>query len=391
MKHERQVVTYRNAPLPEEDRWPFFRKGFNLKSVFLIARMSAFLFLVTDGIQAREPAPLAKPPDFSTRLVPRNRILNRMDEGYHVWGCAAIYSPDGRVHVFFAQWRHGGDWKFRPDYAWKLTGSIGHAVADQPEGPYAVLDVALRPRGGDYWDGTGLINPQIYRVGDRYALYFTGINYRQHPQRQGVGLAVSQSLDGPWVRISDRSPIIGVSNAEDAFDSLLCNNPAMVRHPDGRFLLYYKGRNRHAEQKLRDDRVKKVVVRRIGLALADRLEGPYVKYDANPVLDYGPQGKDFEDPYVWRESEMFHLLLHDMNVFEHGGGLYLTSYDGIRWSEPAKGYPSTRSQFGVVQRLETPILLMKDGRPDYLFNNRGGSTGEPIFSGFVWKVRSLRD
>jgi hypothetical protein len=334
--------------------------------------------------QTRQSVPV--PSDFSKRLTPLHRILDRMDDGYHVWGCAPIYGPGERVHVFYAYWEHGGNWRFTPDRAWKQTGAIGHAVADRPEGPYTILPDALRPRGGDYWDGTGLINPQIYRVGDRYALYYTGINVRHHPDRQGVGLAVAPSLDGPWTRVSDTTPVIAVSEDDDAFDSLLCNNPAMVRHPDGRLLVYYKGRSIGDERARKARGERKIIIRRIGLAVAGRLEGPYRKFERNPVLDYGRRDQDFEDPYVWYQDHRFHMLLHDLNVFEHGAGLYLVSPTGLRWSEPVKGYPSIRTILRMRQRLETPILLMKDGRPDYLFNNRGGSEEDPVFSGFIWKV-----
>ncbi len=329
---------------------------------------------VLDAKSASEP-----PRDFCNSLKPMARILNLMDKGWTVWGCAPIYDDSAKVHVFFARWRHGGNWK---KIDWSNTGQIVHAVAERPEGPYKILEVVLEGRGGDHWDATGVINPQIYKIDGRYVLLYTGVNRRRYNSLRGqaIGMALADTLNGPWNVVSAEAPLLAPSVDEEAFDSFLCNNPALVKTPHGKFFLYYKGRS------IRGEENNGRICRRIGLAVAETLVGPYVKYPDNPVLDDSP--KDYEDPYVWHEDGRFRMLLHDLSYFEHGSGLYLESTDGIKWSKPVKGYPSTKSAFGFKQRFETPILLMKDGHPQYLFNNRGGNSKEKIFSGFVWKIES---
>ena len=58
----------------------------------------------------------------------------------------AIYGPDGKVHVFYSRWKKdigfGG---------WLTACEIAHAVGDKPEGPFKTSDIALAPRGGDWW------------------------------------------------------------------------------------------------------------------------------------------------------------------------------------------------------------------------------------------------
>jgi len=314
---------------------------------------------------------------FFDKLKPMGRILNLMADGWTVWGCAPIYDENGKIHLFFARWQQGGNWK---KIDWMNSGQIVHAMADCPEGPYDVLEVVLKGRGHDYWDGTGVINPQIYKFDGKYVLLYTGINTKSTRKIQAIGMAVADTLNGPWKIISDREPLVTISNYKEQFDSILCNNPALLKAPDGKFYLYYKGRSILYEQQ------NQRICRRIGLAVAEKLEGPYVKHPDNPVLDHSP--KDYEDPYVWYEDSLFKMILHDLSYIEHGTGLYLESTDGKKWSKPVKGYPSTKSAFGVKQRLETPILLMRDGHPQYLFNNRGGSEKEKVFSRFVWKIEN---
>jgi hypothetical protein len=140
------------------------------------------------------------------------------------------------------------------------------------------------------------------------------------------------------------------------------------------------------------------VIRRIGVAISDHLEGPYVKYAGNPILDHYP--KDYEDPFIWYEGGKFRMLMHDISVFEHGSGLYFESFDGLHWSEPGRGYPSVRemTENKEDERLETPMLLLKDGRPDYLFCNRASRTrvylNDPEkaqYTSFLFKVKELQE
>ena len=135
---------------------------------------------------------------------------------------------------------------------------------------------------------------------------------------------------------------------------------------------------------------------KIGHAVAEKPEGPYVKHPDNPIMDYGDA--DFEDPFVWHDGERFHMLVHDLSVYEHGAGLYFQSFDGVHWSDPAKGYPSTKTMYGLEQRLEEPAVLFgPDGEPEYLFCNRSWpelhheNPRNPIYTGFVFKIHRRTD
>ena len=83
-----------------------------------------------------------------------------------------------------------------------------------------------------------------------------------------------------------------------------------------------------------------------------------------------------------------------MGYFDHEVGLIFESADGINWSEPqiawfgADAYleePAAPSHLKRYGRFERPQLLMKDGKPAYLFNAmQGGQFGTS--SGFVFKI-----
>ncbi|MDZ8117033.1 glycoside hydrolase family protein [Pontiella agarivorans] len=332
------------------------------------------LFLISAGRVIARPNVPRDVESFAEKLIPQKRILNLMDEGWRVWGCAPMYGPEGKVHVFFARWPNKEEGF--SEHQWAAEGQIVHAIADHPLGPYKVLDIVIEGRGGDCWDATGVINPQIHKIDGKYVLLYTGARDGDIAT-QGVGMLTAPSLYGPWKKISDKKALVETSDDPNAFDSMMCNNPALIKTPDGRYFMYYKGRSMA-------DLEKGKAKRRIGLAIADQLEGPYVKYKGNPV--YNPSPKNCEDPYVWFEEGTFKMLMADKTVIERHAGIYLESFDGIHWSDPVKGYPSPMTLCGKKQRLETPMLLMKDGHPEYLFCNRGEANDDPVYSGFVFKV-----
>lgn len=309
--------------------------------------------------------------DFQNRLTPTERILDFSEQGWVVWDASPIYGPDGRLHVFFTRWTDHGD---SPDAAWVRRGEIAHATAPSIDGPFEVMDVLLRGDGGCAWDASGFINPRVFRWNDRYALYYSAC-CKGRKDTEAIGLLTADSLDGPWHKVSETEPVIPQSADANAWDSFIVSNPAPIRGTDGRIWVYYKGRRTTDTQ----------IIRRIGVAMASQLEGPYIKYLLNPVLD-NAFGQDCEDPCVWWEDNSLHMLLHDMGTFEHGSGILFHSYDGIAWLEPEPGYPSTSQFANVKQRLESPQLLFRDGTPEYLLVNRGGSADDPRFTSFVFNV-----
>ena len=60
--------------------------------------------------------------------------------------------------------------------------------------------------------------------------------------------------------------------------------------------------------------------------------------------------------------------MRDMGVIHPHVGLMVESEDGINWSAPKLGYGDSSIYFGgKVERFERPQILMKDGKPEYLF------------------------
>jgi len=321
--------------------------------------------------------------DFARRLTPIGRILELKD--YYVWGCSPIVDTDGKIHVFFSRWnaKNGmGGWINRSE--------IAHAVANEPEGPYHHIETVLNPRGKDFFDGTTCHNPHIQFVNGKYCLFYIG-NSNGKTDTQCIALATSASPYGPWKRPDN--PLLKAGE-NDAWDNHCATNPSFIQHPNGQYWLYYKSWNTKEEVLYADSKIRGN--RKYGLAIAEKVEGPYRKYSSNPIIDYSSlgQNRQLEDANVFIENGRFYMLARDMGCFDHQVGIILESEDGIHWSKPQISYfgvshyirqPTAPSYLKKYGRFERPQILLKGERPTNLFvTSQGGKymTSSP----FVFKV-----
>ncbi len=320
----------------------------------------SFLILSTFVYSQEKDKPVLEDSWFCRSLAQRGTLILNSSKEFRTWGCSAVYDDQGKVHIYFSKMS-------RDNGHWLINCEIGHAVADRPEGPYKVLLTALKGRGSGYWDASSIHNPSIYRVDGKYVLLYIGNDISKAEQwrdqgkqanSQRIGMAISDSPYGPWKRFD--KPVIDVSNDPNAWDEYCVVNPAFVRHPNGQYWIYYRAWDRN-----HDDR------RKTGVAFADKLEGPYTKYEKNPVIDTfeGVNGQT-EDPTIFYYNGEFHCIIRDMGNWDWLSSLYLSSDDGLNWSRPKRAkYPGSHYyDIPKGRRCERDQILLKDGRPEYLFN-----------------------
>lgn len=320
--------------------------------------------------------------DFASRLQPVGRALEM--EGYYVWCNSPIEGDDGKIHVFFSRWdakKGMGGW---------IKGSeIGHAVADAPEGPYQFIEILLAPREG-FFDATTCHNPSIKKVDGKYCLFYMG-NSNGKTNTKRIGLATADSLYGPWKRPD--KPLLE-PGPTGAWDDHCTTNPAFVKQPNGEYWLYYKSWNTNAYE---TDPGPIKGNRKYGLAISRQLEGPYLKYSGNPVIDFSGKGNNtqLEDAFVWRDGKRLKMLARDMGWYNHEDGILLQSKDGLNWSDPQIAYYEA-AHYGIKQppppsylkkygRFERPQILFIKGKPAYLFTAAQGGKYMTA-SSFIFKI-----
>ncbi|RZJ80324.1 MAG: hypothetical protein EOO20_26085, partial [Chryseobacterium sp.] len=285
--------------------------------------------------------------DFARHLKPIGRRLELED--YYVWCNSPIEAADGKIHLFFSRWKAA-----KKMSGWINGSEIAHAVAANAESEFEVTGTILQARGPGFWDATTCHNPLIKTFNGRYYLYYMG-NSNGKTNTKRIGIAVSDSLYGPWERSAE--PILLPGDA-GAWDDHCTTNPAVIQDSKGKYRLYYKSWNtQEYEQATGTIRGN----RKYGLAIGDTPEGPFVKYDDNPVIDFSARGNNaqFEDAFIWHQDNRYQIIARDMGFYDHESGLLLKSKNGIKWQSPLIAYDAAAK---YIQQPPAPSHLKKYGR-----------------------------
>lgn len=206
-----------------------------------------------------------------TRRDPSDVI--RVDDTYYVW-----YSKVNQAEVAENEQRLRTSGYVAT--LWYATSmDEGHTWVEQGE--------ALGLGKAGAFDAQAVFTPNILKFNNRYYLYYDAVK----PTPGGtddlfennstndfthMGVAVADSPDGPWKR-SCENPILSYTPDGRSFDSYRVDDACLVVR-EGRIWLYYKGRN------LQDGPTGPGQTK-MGVAFADSPEGPYIKFEGNPILD----------------------------------------------------------------------------------------------------------
>jgi hypothetical protein len=305
----------------------------------------------------------------ATSLADRWELLGQVltEPGWYLWGASPMEDDQGRVHLFVARWPVSVGWEL----GWRKHSQIARYVADRPEGPFRFVEVVLQGDGAG-WDAVGMHNPCIARARGRYVLFHIANSWEggrsRHGPNQRIGLRVSKSLDGPWQKVSNDGLALAPAGWCEG-SGCGVNNPAFIEAPDGRLLLYFKARPEAAGHV------------RMGLAIAEKLAGPWIIQD-QPITS---NNRGIEDGTAFLWNDRICLLTTDNHgIIERGGGLLWSSEDGTHFDpKPQHGFHPLRVylegkipaeakfHYGRETKFERPQILMRSGRPAYLYAPSG--------------------
>jgi len=300
------------------------------------------------------------------RLIYKGIAINT--PGTTTWGASPIKDENGTCHLFAARWPS----RLKVDPGWRSHSRIDHFTAPSPTGPFKFHDTALAGTHKDgSWEKFAPHNPLIKKIGDTYALFYIARTDPKINSSQSIGLATAKSPNGPWLR--SENPIIAAADTSANWtwhSTCGVNNPAVVQMPDGRIFLYFKAR------KPGDKGTK------MGLAIADSLEGPYI-IQKEPIT---ANDMTIEDGYAFIDKQgIVHLITTDnFGILEKGGGLHWTAGDGIHFGPPSPAfhrldhyikrtdYPDAKRIYGPgIWKCERPQILVENGEPRWMYAPSG--------------------
>ena len=259
--------------------------------------------------------------------------------------------------------------KISPGYdatVWYATSEDGHKWTEKGE--------ALEKGTPGTWEGGSVFTPNILVAEGRYWLFYTGTSrdYGKQPFNPDskIGIAVSDSPNGPWERIAS-NPVVANSDNADDFDSHLVDDACLITR-EGKYWLYYKGRQQGKSPKQT----------KMGVAIADQPSGPYIKHQSNPVIAGN------HEVLVWPQGAGVAAMIGTTGPKEIKNSV-LVSEDGINFSKThdvVKGpwaggsyrpEAFTQSGKGELPRWGVEIGRTKGKRTSLPFIHRFDVTDEP--------------
>lgn len=205
------------------------------------------------------------------------------------------------------------------------VGTIYYAVSKDKGFSWAEKGQVLGIGKPGSFDSFAVFTPNIVKFHGRYYLYYTGVK----PTGEGefffennsindftaIGVAVADSPDGPFIRISEK-PVLEVTprsqtaGKQSPFDSYRIDDASLlIRDYDGDgdddVWLYYKGRNidqgKHGPSKTK-----------MGLAIADDPAGPYKRLNnGDPICSAS------HEVMIWPHREGVAALASITGTFEY--------------------------------------------------------------------------
>ncbi len=268
--------------------------------------------------------------DLRNKLLPAPTEGGFKMKGYWVWCGSVAKGEDERYHMFASRWS-----KRLPMHpGWLLESEIVRAVSDRPEGPFQYQETVLGARGPQYWDGRMTHNPHITRQGGKWVLYYIGSTHPFEDVKEGEAV-------GLW------DPRVITARAN----------------------------------------------KRIGIAVADRITGPWTRFSA-PVMTVRP---DYEDnffvsnpaPYVEEDGSV--LMIYKYRTYKkppYEGLLHSSMRLGAARSERYDGEYSRIGKgrlFPEEVELEDPFVWKENGLYRMIAKDMHGNVCKEKYGGvYAW-------
>jgi hypothetical protein len=264
------------------------------------------------------------------------------DPDHWIWCPSLVQADDGRWHLFASRWPKR--LPFHP--GWLVASEVIRAEAERPEGPFRFAEVVLWARGSAWWDGRSSHNPRVLRDGSRWVLFYMGSTHPFADVPAGAGL----HLDDPRVVTARWRKRIGVAVADRPEGPWTRpDQPALDVRP-GAFDAWLC--SNPAPCRAPDGGWTMIYKARA--ELAGPKHGPMTLGLARATRAEGPWTREaqpvfpapglgeVEDPFLWRSARGFELLAKDMD-----GRLGGVRHSLIRaWSPDARDW-----------RLDDPALF----------------------------------
>ncbi|WAJ72227.1 glycoside hydrolase family protein [Catenovulum adriaticum] len=336
-------------------------KHINYKSIWGVWAALA-ITVVSAAVKAKDTDTY----DLTAAMQPVSKDNIFYDKDYYNWGSTIVKGDDGKYHLFYDQMpkEHGF-------YSWLTDGIVSRAVSDSPTGPWKKVQEVLGGRGDGYWDQYTVHCTKVYKFDGKYYLYYMSTN-------SGIMDLTQAQLDevrhGKWkpdnlrgmLRSNQRIGVAVADNIEGPwkrFSRPLFEPQLPIANQSNNVSVTKRPDGGYLMIIRGDqpDQKPNEIIRMQAVLLADNPLGPW-KMQSKPVV----ANYNSEDPEVWYDAKRkrYYNLYH---AFGYMG--MLTSTDGLNWQRAKhykvadKEYTTTDGKTVEVHRYERMGIYLEDGKP----------------------------
>ena len=196
-------------------------------------------------------------------------------------------------------------WKKELGFGWNwlFHSEIIHSVADKPEGPYIFQNVVLPRRGRQYFDGMNTHNTCIREHNGKFYLYYMGCTYGVDEPKHATDIPMELAWE-VW-----NKKRIGLAVADDINGEFVRRDTPLLEPRDCRYWDCSITTNPMVAILPTGKTYMVYKSKRghgkplqLGIAVADTPEGPFERLSDEPIFQFDNDACDVEDPFIWYDN-----------------------------------------------------------------------------------------
>ena len=207
-------------------------------------------------------------------------------------------------------------WKKELGFGWNwcFNSEIVHSVSDTPEGPYKFQNVVLERRGRQYFDGMNTHNTCIKEYNGKFYLYYMGTTFGGDIPENAENLSQFYAEE-TWNRKR-----IGLAVADDINGEFVRRDTPILEPRDCSYWDCTITTNPSVAI-LPDGKTYMIYKSRsafgkplqLGIAVADKPDGEFRRLSDQPILNFDDEDLHIEDPFLWYDAkrQKFCLITKD--------------------------------------------------------------------------------
>lgn len=204
-------------------------------------------------------------------------------------------------------WMFSSRWKYEYGFgcSWLFNSQIILSCSDKPEGPFSFVKVILERRGKQYFDGMNTHNTCIKYYNGKYYLYYMGTTYDYEPNRNTKDIP-QKEYDDVWY---NKRIGLAISDKIDG-DYIRYDKPILDARPAP---AWDCTAITNPSVIIKDNGETYMIYKsrrnmdyrepmQLGIAHADKPEGPYTRMSDEPIIKI--EGTEsMEDPFLWFDKK----------------------------------------------------------------------------------------